>query len=578
MAEGTTLDFTSGFTLANAIILSGDPTINVGSGLSTTLSGGISDGTQAGDLVKTGAGTLVLTGADTYTGGTAVSAGTLDVEGSLASSVSVGNGATLIGTGSMGGMTIVSGATVAPGGNGVGTLRVNGNVSIASGSSYQVDAIDTGSSDLIHATGTAALGGGSVISTEAGSHWNVSTKYTILTAESGVSGSFGSTTSNFAFLTPTLSYDANHAYLTLVRNNVALTSVGVTPNEIHTGAAIEALGYGNAIYNAIVPLAAGPARAAFNQLAGDSLASTRTAIIDDSRYVRDAINNHLQGVQGAGGIAQQDAQGGAWVSAWGHGGNHDSDGNAGRLSSNGSGLLVGADRDLGTWRLGAVAGAGQLSNNSTDAPNDAHSTDTVLGLYTGVDLGAWQLHGGAAHSWYETRSHRRLDIAGLAGVANASYHSGVTQAYADGGYQFTFAQGNLTPYVDAARVWLHQDAINESGSLGALDVQASGSSVNYGTAGLRGTYQPSAYLQLHADVGYQHAWGDLSSVDTQRFANGGATSFSVAGLPVAQNSGIVDFGARFALGRNVSVDASYHGQFASEAKDQGARMTLNVSF
>jgi len=32
------------------------------------------------------------------------------------------------------------------------------------------------------------------------------------------------------------------------------------------------------------------------------------------------------------------------------------------------------------------------------------------------------------------------------------------------------------------------------------------------------------------------------------------------------------------LSKNVSVDASYHGQFASDATDQGARMALNVSF
>jgi fibronectin-binding autotransporter adhesin len=165
-------------------------------------------------------------------------AGTLDVEGSLVSAVSVDNGATLTGTGSTGDMTIASGALVSPGGNSVGTLTVNGNLSMASGSSYQVDATDTGSSDLIHATGTATLGGGSVIALAAGNNWNAASKYTILTAECGVNGTFGGTTSNFAFLTPTLSYDANDAYLTLARNTTAFASVGVTPNEIHTGAAI----------------------------------------------------------------------------------------------------------------------------------------------------------------------------------------------------------------------------------------------------------------------------------------------------------------------------------------------------
>ena len=42
-----------------------------------------------------------------------------------------------------------------------------------------------------------------------------STTYTILRATGGVSGTYSGVTSNFAFLTPTLSYDANDVFLTL---------------------------------------------------------------------------------------------------------------------------------------------------------------------------------------------------------------------------------------------------------------------------------------------------------------------------------------------------------------------------
>jgi autotransporter-associated beta strand protein len=646
MAVGTTLAFAgSGLDLANTFTINGDPTFTVASGNTDTVSGVIADGATpgilevkgggtliltaansytggttitagalqignggttgsinghvadngalifdrsddvtfagtisgTGSLTKQGAARLVLSGTDTYTGGTHVAAGTLDVQGSLASNVSVDNGATLVGSGSVGGMAIASGATVSPGSRAIGTLTVNGNVSLAAGSNYQFDATDTGSSDLIHATGTAALGGGSVISTLAGSHWNAATRYTILTADGGVSGSFGTASSNFAFLTPTLSYDADHAYLTLIRNTATFASAGATSNERRTADAIAANST-SAVYNAVLPLAVGPARAAFNELGGDSLASTRTAIIDDSRYVRDAINSHLQGVQGAGGLAKSDGEGSVWASTWGHGGSHDSDGNAARMGSNGSGLMVGADRDLDSWRLGAVVGAGQLSNRGTDARADAHSTDTIAGLYTGVELGAWQFQGGVAHSWYQTHSQRQIDFTGVAGHVTARYSNGVTQAYADGGYQFTFTQGSLTPYANLARVWMRQGAINETGGAAALDVQADSSSVNYGTVGLRGVYAPSPWLQLHASAGYQHAWGELQSINQQRFANGGAGSFTIAGLPVAQNAGLVDFGVRFELSKKVSVDASYHGQFASDANDQGARMSLNVAF
>jgi fibronectin-binding autotransporter adhesin len=581
MAASTTLNLNGNFTLANAITLSGDPTINVGTGQTSTLSGGISNGTQAGDLVKTGAGTLVLTGTDTYTGSTEVAAGTLDVEGHLASTVSVVNGAALIGNGSLGGLDLVSGTTIAPGNSSIGILTIDGNATLASGSKYAVNATNTGSSDLIEATGTATLGGGSVIAIAAGSNWQPFTHYTILTAAGGVNGSFGAVSSNFAFLTPTLTYAANSVSLTLTRNATGFPTVGVTANQSNTGAAVEALSPGNSVFDAVLPLRVAPARSAFVELSGDSLASTRTAIVDDSRFVRDAINNHLQGVQESGDVAQSDNDGSVWTNAWSHGGdegNEGNDGNAARMSDTGSGLLVGADRNLDAWRLGAVVGTGELSNNSTYGAADAHSTDTVFGLYTGYNVDAWQFQGGAAHSWYQTSSHRQIDLVGVGGTNGGNYDNGVTQAYVDGGYQFTFTQSSLTPYVDLARVWLHQGSINEVGSAAALDVQASGTSVNYATVGLRGMFSPTPGLQLHANVGYQHAWGDLSSIDTQSFANGGSDNFTVAGLPVSKNVGVVDFGMRFALSKNVTADASYHGQFASNMKDEGARLSLNVSF
>ena len=77
--------------------------------------------------VKSGAGTLSLTATNTYTGATVVSAGTLLVNGSIASSaVSVQSGATLGGTGTTGPLTIDAGATHSPG-NSPGITTVTGN-------------------------------------------------------------------------------------------------------------------------------------------------------------------------------------------------------------------------------------------------------------------------------------------------------------------------------------------------------------------------------------------------------------------------------------------------------------------
>jgi autotransporter-associated beta strand protein len=111
-------------TVANAISVSADTTfggtgnllftgaVNAGSltktfivnNARTEFSGVVSG---SGARVKAGAGALVLGGANSYTGATTVSAGTLTVNGSLAagSAVTVANGATLTGTGSVKGAT-----------------------------------------------------------------------------------------------------------------------------------------------------------------------------------------------------------------------------------------------------------------------------------------------------------------------------------------------------------------------------------------------------------------------------------------------------------------------------------------
>jgi fibronectin-binding autotransporter adhesin len=73
--------------------------------------------TGAGRFTKAGAGTLMLTALDSYTGATDVLAGTLLVDGSIASSTQtkVANGATLGGHGTVGDVVVQSGGTLAPG-------------------------------------------------------------------------------------------------------------------------------------------------------------------------------------------------------------------------------------------------------------------------------------------------------------------------------------------------------------------------------------------------------------------------------------------------------------------------------
>jgi autotransporter-associated beta strand protein len=107
----------------------------------------------AGSLTKTGAGTLRLTGANTYSGTTAIAAGTLLVNGdqtAAAGAVTVLAGGTLGGTGVVGGQTTIeSAATLSPG-NSPGTLGFAGGLTWNSGGNYDWQ--------MLSSTGNAGAG------------------------------------------------------------------------------------------------------------------------------------------------------------------------------------------------------------------------------------------------------------------------------------------------------------------------------------------------------------------------------------------------------------------------------------
>ncbi len=102
-----------------AVTLAGNRTVTCNAN-TLTVAGAIGDGGAGYSLTKAGAGTLALTAANTYSGNTAVSAGTLALSGNgaIANSpnISIANGATLNVSGLNTAMTLGSGQTLQLGG------------------------------------------------------------------------------------------------------------------------------------------------------------------------------------------------------------------------------------------------------------------------------------------------------------------------------------------------------------------------------------------------------------------------------------------------------------------------------
>lgn len=544
---------------------------------------GVLSGT--GSLTKTGSGMLVLDGKNSFTGNTTVQAGTLEVgdaanaSATLGGNVQVAAGGALRGHGTIVG-SVTNNGSVQPGGS-IGTLTIQGNYTQGADGTLVIDAAPTGQADLLAVNGKANIAGSTVV-LGANGNWAPRTDYTILTATQGINGQFASASSNLAFLTPTLAYAANSVTLSLERNDVSFAGVAQTPNERAAATAVEALGWNSSLYKAVVMADAATARHAYDQLSGEMYASTRTALMDDSRYVREAINDHLLGLNNAttGTSATNDSGVSAWTAGWGHWGDRDADGNASRLRANGSGLLVGADMPLGSQaRIGAVAGFGENSANVDALGSSSHSTGTHLGLYGGLHADAFQLQGAIAYTWQTVDSHRSVAFDNFNERYDSEYDGNTGQAYIDASYAFGTPAAMFSPFLNVAYVRLHTDAASEGAGAAALDASAQTDSSTYATLGLRSAFalDASGGLHAHLSLGWQHAWGDTATSSTMRFANGNL-AYTVDGVPVARNAAAFNGGLSFAVARNISIDASYNGQFASHATDQSARLSLTWVF
>src|SRR5690606_24898033 len=143
----------------------------------------------------------------------------LAVNGSIASPVTVNSGGTLGGNGAVGSTTVASGGTIAPG-NSIGQLTVNGDLAFAAGSVYEVEVNAAGAADRLDATGAVTIASTASVAVLAeDGNYNPRTDYVILTGGAGITGTFGSVTTDLAFLDPLLRYSTNSVTLSLYRDD-----------------------------------------------------------------------------------------------------------------------------------------------------------------------------------------------------------------------------------------------------------------------------------------------------------------------------------------------------------------------
>ena len=535
-------------------------------------------------------GTTVLTGnSGGFLGVTSVNGAKLVVNGQLGGALGVQMNGWLAGSGTVGTTNLASGATIAPG-NSIGTLSVTGDVSFAAGSTYQLEVGASGSSDLIDATGRAILSGGTVAVVPLAGFAHDS-RYRILNAAGGVSGTFGGAgLGKSAFLTASLSYDANNVFLA-VNQTAALDSAGWTPNQIATAQGLDSLGAGNSLLEAVLQLDAPGARAAFDLLSGELHASAKGVFLEDSGLIREAVVNRLReegrasdapAVHAIGARSDGAMLGGLtlWSEGLGAWGKTDGDANAASLDRSTGGFLLGADAAISDdWRLGILAGYSRTSFDVDTRVSSGDSDNAHLGIYGGAVFGQVALRTGAAYSWHNIDTQRHAAFAGFDDRLSAGYDAGTAQIFGEMGYQLPAGDLDLEPFANLAYVNLHTDAFSESGGIGALTSSSSTTDAIFTTLGVRAETDfalGEIKATAHGMVGWRHAFGDRTPDADFSFA--GSNVFAIAGVPLARDAALLEAGVDAAISPSAKFGFSYSGQFGGGARDHGIRADFAVRF
>ena len=624
MSGLTAAGMTAGSIAGGGNYILGAKNLAVGSnGLSTSVSGVISG--VGGSLTKVGGGALTLSGINTYTGATDVNAGTLVVDGSIATSAltTVNPGGTLAGSGTVGN-TAIAGGTLAPGSAGslFGPLTVQGNLSFTAASTYMIQVSPT-NAGLTNVTGAATLGGAKVSAVfQAGSY--VDRKYTILTAAGGLGGTTFDPTviSNNPNLTGTLSYDANDAFLNVKlqfvspgglnvnQQNVAnaltgffnttgsipaafalLNAAGLTvaSGELGTGVIQSSINADNQFLNLLLdPTIAGrgagfAAPGNTSQFATDDQASG----FAEKRLATPSERAAYAMVTKAPLLAPQPAN--RW-SVWGasYGGSGKTDGNAALGSQNTTAsvwaVAAGADYKVTPDTLIGFAVAGGATGFSLANSLGSGSADLFqAGIFGRHNIGPAYLSAALAYGWHDVTTNRTVTLAGFDQL-QARFRAETFSARFEGGYRFATPVVGITPYAAAQVISFSLPAYAEQAIVGtplyALNYGAQTTTATRTELGLRADKSyalQDAMLTLRGRAAWAHDYNTDRSVGAVFQSLPGA-SFVVNGARGNPDAALVSGGAEVKWLNGFSVAATFEGEFSSNVASYAGKGVAKYSW
>jgi outer membrane autotransporter protein len=568
-----------------------------------------------GQVVQFGSGKTILTAVNTYSGPTFVNAGTLSVNGSIASSpVFVNFGGTLGGNGTVGPTAILAGGALSPG-NSVGILTVNGNLVFAAASLYMVE-VEGSTADRTNASGTATLAGTVGVSHLGG---KLARNYTILSAAGGRTGTFDSLVPiNLpAFITASLAYTPTDVQLNLESRIRQIA--GLTRNHAAVAAALDsAFDRGGSLFH-LHGLAPSQIPAALDMLSGEGVSGTQetafgaagmftSIMMDQGAFWRNRETVDVNGVTFAGEPLQYapakksksdhpafkamrtkeppmpQPRWRAWLTSFDGSAKLAGEADVGSadLSHNIGGLAGGLDYQFAPDLLAGIAFGGSSSNFSVrDRITSGHLEGAHFGGYA---VKTWQqLYAAAALSFSTFRNSETRSIVGIgpAETASGSFGSNLLSGRVEMGWKQAWGWFSVTPFAAVQPAQLWQNGFTESSPLPAGAVDPLG--LSFGSRSVtslptflgaqfdtRFVFRNGMALSPYARLSWVHEFNPDRAINPSFIALPDA-AFTVDGPRAASDAARIDAGAKLALASNAWLFASFDGEFSSRSQSYAGK-------
>ncbi len=527
---------------------------------------------------------LHLAGVTNFTGDSSGYAGTLDVSGGSVyangdlsgADVTIGSGALLGGSGSVGSIVVNSGGTLSTG-NSPGVLTVSGDVLFETGSNFDIELASELYDGIYVETGDVTIEDGALLNIIEGAEFLLENPYPIIELAEGSDGEI--IVEGDGFIVSAEQYDLLETLVELEDGLLTVTYQGksaswsdflATANQGATANALQALGKDSDLYKSAVFLTKDEMADVISSLSGEVHASVKSALIEESYLVRSLAMDHAG--QGGTGLS-------IWANAFGNWGSQDGNDNAAGIDRDSAGVFMGAEVGLTNWNIGVLAGYGSMDIDLDGQASSADADSFHLGAFAGGSLGKLNLRAGVSQSWHDISTSRTALFPGSQALV-ADYDGTTTQVFGELGYSLKVPGASLEPFVGLAHVSLDTDAFTESGGEAALRGEEMTTTVNYSTVGLRGSTGVDAVaagVSIRGMLGWQHAFDDDLPSARLMFAES-TSAFGVTGAPISEDALLAEAGLDVTLSPGMTLNLSYKGRYGNEGNDSAALGGLSIGF